>query len=106
MCIKRVNGGYLNHCVKGNSMSFLNSHRQPFNGYFLGALLSFNPLYFLITLIVLPKTRLSRLTCDLPHSLFGLNGLLIPSHIELRTAVNTKSKEQNHKWDKSIKPSH
>ena len=84
----------------------VNSRRHPLSGYNLGALLFFNSLHFLITFFVLDKSQFSRLTSDLPHSLFQLNAFLIFPCSELRNVVNTvnvksaKSKER----DKRIKP--
>ena len=58
----------------------------------------FNSPYLLITFFVLHKSRLSRLTSELPYSLFQLNEFFNP-HNELRKTVNTgevksaKSKE-------------
>ena len=65
----------------------------------------FNSLYLLITILVLHN---SRLTSDLLHSLFQLNGVKIRSRKELRNEVNTvEVKRANQKKrDKLIKPGH
>ena len=51
----------------------LNSCRQPFKRLLFRRSPFFKFVYLLITFIVLRKSRLSRLTSDLPHSLFQLN---------------------------------
>ena len=67
----------------------------------MSGLVFLNSLYLLITFFVFYRSRFSRLTSDLPHSLFHVNGFLILSRMELRNVVNTvKVKEKNQKRDK------
>ena len=69
--------------------SFFNSRCPPLNGCYLGSFLLINSLYLLITFFVLRKSPFSRLTRDLPYSLFQLNRFKIFYRIELRNIVNT-----------------
>ena len=77
----------------------VNGHRQPLKRLLFRRSPFLKSLYLLIMFSVSNKSRLSRLTSDLPHSLFQLNGFKIYSLDELHKIVNTvkvkgaKSKE-------------
>ena len=82
------------------SLDFFNSRPQPLKRLLFRRSSFFNSLlYFLITFTVLHESQFSRLTSDLPHSLFQLNGFEILSRIEFRNELNavnvkrSKSKE-------------
>ena len=64
-----------NSLIVRNTSSLLFSRWKSVELYFrTSPAIFFNTLYLLISFFVLHKSRLSRLTSDLPHSLFQPNG--------------------------------